>query len=374
MLDLAAMFAVYSLLWVVLPLPVYKGTLLSLTFASFGTFLPMIIRPPIGFLLAPVPFPMFLYVIQLVAVECSLHLFVIDLMGSTLICGWSSPEVIGTNYSDIYTCTIGEGLMGFAHVVALSLHLLTYRRIRLRALQVHNQCSDWWATVKPHMTFDKAQVAALENKVLGLYKHPWIPLAPTLHLVSPRGGEVKIEEVAANEAVAALSGKDKFFVFRQAKSHAQRTQSNARRPVLLFIHGGGWMGGHPVYHPAAGLCFTLALLLDWVVVSIDYRRVPKQRLPDVVDDATEACRWVQQHIVRYGGDGNNVFVGGESAGGHLAALLAIKFSCPDKDARENPIRGAFLHYPITDVGDVGLSRFVLRTWGPLLSNCDNVSC
>ena len=63
------------------------------------------------------------------------------------------------------------------------------------------------------------------------------------------------------------------------------------RPVLVFLHGGGWMGGHAAYHPCAGTCFALALLKDWIIVSVDYRRAPKHSLPTVVSDARDTIRY-----------------------------------------------------------------------------------
>lgn len=100
-----------------------------------------------------------------------------------------------------------------------------------------------------------------------------------------------------------------------------KSNSPQLRPVLLQIHGGGWVIGHKreqalplMYHMAAN---------GWVVVSINYRLAPKNRLPDAIVDTKQALAWIKQNIHRYGGDANYIAVTGGSAGGHLSSLLAL---------------------------------------------------
>jgi len=92
-------------------------------------------------------------------------------------------------------------------------------------------------------------------------------------------------------------------------------------PVLLQIHGGGWIVGNKeqqglplVYHLAAR---------GWLCVSINYRLSPKATWPDHLVDCKRALAWIHQHIADHGGDPDCVVVTGGSAGGHLTALLAL---------------------------------------------------
>ncbi|KAI1317731.1 hypothetical protein EDD11_007905 [Mortierella claussenii] len=92
------------------------------------------------------------------------------------------------------------------------------------------------------------------------------------------------------------------------------------RPVFIYIHGGGWTNGSK---SLTGPLLTELVSREWVVVSIDYRITSKSGYPTQLIDCKRALRWVKDEIRIFGGDPNNVIVGGDSAGGHLAALLAL---------------------------------------------------
>ncbi len=113
-------------------------------------------------------------------------------------------------------------------------------------------------------------------------------------------------------------------------------------PVLVFFHGGGWVVGNLDTHD--GLCRRLANAAGCLVVSVDYRLAPEARFPAAVDDAYAATRWVAARASSFGGDGTRLAVGGDSAGGNLAAvvsLLAHERGAP-------PLRFQLLLYPVTD--------------------------
>jgi acetyl esterase/lipase len=97
-------------------------------------------------------------------------------------------------------------------------------------------------------------------------------------------------------------------------------------PVLLQIHGGGWMMGNK-HEQALPLVYHLAVL-GWVVVTPNYALSPKARFPDHLVDCKRALAWVRRHIADYGGDPDFVAVTGGSAGGHLAALVALTANDP----------------------------------------------
>ena len=91
-------------------------------------------------------------------------------------------------------------------------------------------------------------------------------------------------------------------------------------PVLVYYHGGGWVLGSIETHD--GLCGQLAADARCVVVSVDYRMAPEHRFPAAVDDALDAFRWAREQAQELGGDPARVAVGGDSAGGNLAAVVS----------------------------------------------------
>jgi acetyl esterase len=113
-------------------------------------------------------------------------------------------------------------------------------------------------------------------------------------------------------------------------------------PTLVYFHGGGWVRGDLDTHD--GLCRLLADASGCVVVSVAYRRAPEHPFPVPLRDAYAATAWVSDHADVVGGDPDRVAVGGDSAGGNLAAavsLLARARGGPDLDHQ-------VLLYPVTD--------------------------
>ena len=97
--------------------------------------------------------------------------------------------------------------------------------------------------------------------------------------------------------------------------------SNDPLPVLLYLHGGGFTIGNLETHDS--LCRQLALRSGAAVVALDYRLAPEHRFPVAVDDAWAAMHWLARHAATLGLDGSRLAVGGDSAGGTLAATCAI---------------------------------------------------
>ena len=97
--------------------------------------------------------------------------------------------------------------------------------------------------------------------------------------------------------------------------------SRERLPVLLYFHGGGFTIGSIASHDT--LCRELSRLSGCAVVSVDYRLAPEHRFPVAVDDAWDAMQWLAGHGSDLGIDSSRMAVGGDSAGGTLAAVCAI---------------------------------------------------
>lgn len=92
-------------------------------------------------------------------------------------------------------------------------------------------------------------------------------------------------------------------------------------PVLLYLHGGGFTVGNIATHEP--LCRHLAHLAHCAVVSLDYRLAPEWKFPTAVHDAWDALAWLRERAASLGLDGTRIAVGGDSAGGTLAAVTAI---------------------------------------------------
>ncbi len=114
-------------------------------------------------------------------------------------------------------------------------------------------------------------------------------------------------------------------------------------PLLVYVHGGGWVICTLDTHD--GLCRSLANQAGCVVVSVDYRLAPEHPFPAAPEDCYAATQWVAAHATTLNGDATRVAVGGDSAGGNLAAVVALL-------ARERggpPLVFQLLIYPATDL-------------------------
>lgn len=114
-------------------------------------------------------------------------------------------------------------------------------------------------------------------------------------------------------------------------------------PALLYFHGGGWTIGDLDTHDV--LCRELALQAGCAVLSVDYRLAPEHPFPAAVDDARAALRWLRAQAPALGLDPARIAVGGDSAGGNLAAVAAIAL----RDEAGPPLRFQLLIYPATDM-------------------------
>jgi acetyl esterase/lipase len=107
-----------------------------------------------------------------------------------------------------------------------------------------------------------------------------------------------------------------------------RREPTSGAPVLLYIHGGAWIS--PTDKKYQGLPMMQQLAAHgWVCVSINYRLSPKWAFPAHLIDCKLALAWVKEHIADYGGDPRRIVVSGGSAGGHLAALVALTAGRPE---------------------------------------------
>src|SRR2546422_3971142 len=119
-------------------------------------------------------------------------------------------------------------------------------------------------------------------------------------------------------------------------------EGRAPQPALVYFHGGGWVIGDLETHD--GVCRALANAIPATVIAVDYRLAPEHKFPAAVDDAYAATRWVAEHATSIGVDPARIAVGGDSAGGNLAAVVALMAH----DRGKPNLVHQLLVYPVTD--------------------------
>jgi acetyl esterase len=154
--------------------------------------------------------------------------------------------------------------------------------------------------------------------------------APTLDLERPSG------VAAYDREVPGAAGPLRARVYVPDSAPAKGA------PGMVFFHGGGWVVGSIESHDR--LCRVLADEASVIVMSIDYRLAPEHPFPAAADDAIAATRWVLANAASLGLDAGKIAVGGDSAGGNLAAVASLAL-------RDDDRRPAYqmLLYPATDM-------------------------
>jgi acetyl esterase len=175
-----------------------------------------------------------------------------------------------------------------------------------------------------------------------------IPLLPLRdpHTMTPQSARDQLRALAASRAAVPpprVASTQDAQVRGAAGPLAARVYrvSNENSPTVVFFHGGGWVAGDLETHDRQAR--LLAIETGAVVVSVDYRRPPETRFPGAFEDGFAAVRDVIARIAEFGGDSARVGVAGDSAGGNLAATVAI--ACRDAGIG---LAAQLLVYPITD--------------------------
>ncbi len=129
-------------------------------------------------------------------------------------------------------------------------------------------------------------------------------------------------------------------------------QPDARgtHPILVYFHGGGWVLGD--LDGVDAICRILTNKLNCVVVSVDYRLAPEHKFPAGAEDCYAATRWIVNNAAKVRGDAKKIAVGGDSAGGNLAAVVSLMA----RDKKGPRIGFQVLVYPITDMAGTTLKN------------------
>jgi acetyl esterase len=148
-----------------------------------------------------------------------------------------------------------------------------------------------------------------------------------------------------------------------ARFYVPRGEARRPRPLLVYFHGGGWVIGDLDTHD--GLCRFLATNADVAVLSVDYRLAPEHPFPAPVEDAYAAFNWAAAQAQKLGVDASRIAVGGDSAGGNLAAAVSLLA----RDGGGPRPAMQLLIYPVTNAVNDQPSRDLFAT-GFMLTKAD----
>ncbi|NTV91255.1 MAG: alpha/beta hydrolase, partial [Clostridiales bacterium] len=121
--------------------------------------------------------------------------------------------------------------------------------------------------------------------------------------------------------------------------YPRKPEGKTGRPCLIYFHGGGWIGG--TTFSVENFCRLIAEVADAVVVNADYSLAPEKKYPNAFNDCFSTVRHIYENASEYGIDPGKIGVGGDSAGGNLAAACSAK----DRDLHSGMIRYQALIYP-----------------------------
>ena len=128
---------------------------------------------------------------------------------------------------------------------------------------------------------------------------------------------------------------------RSIRLRIYRPKGKRNLPVLLFFHGGAFIFGTPEQYDFT--LFKLALDVDMLIVSVDYRLAPENPFPAGMEDGYDVLLWLSKNAHQMNGDKNNLLIGGSSAGATIAASITHL----SRDRKEALIRHQYLLYPPT---------------------------
>ena len=156
-----------------------------------------------------------------------------------------------------------------------------------------------------------------------------------------------------NRVIAGPGGDIRIRIYRPDAA----AETDAGHAVTVFFHGSGFVICNLESHD--DMCRQICRRAGTVVVSVDYRLAPEHKFPAAPDDCLAATRWVAEHAHEFGGDATRMAVAGDSAGGTMAAVTALRL----RDEGGPAIKAQLLMYPVTDHTSIQRPSYEERVTG-----------
>jgi acetyl esterase len=176
---------------------------------------------------------------------------------------------------------------------------------------------------------------------------------PPMEQLTPQ--EIRADRVAHADVMALLGGPLQEVARVEDRTipgpaqpipiRVYRPAAGNNLPAVVYYHGGGWVFGN--LDSVDRSCRALANASGCVIISVDYRLAPEHKFPAAVEDADAALRYVAEHAGEFNIDPNRIAVGGDSAGGNLAAVVCLMA----RDRGGPKVAFQLLVYPVTDYAD-----------------------
>eukprot|EP00924_Labyrinthula_sp_SR-Ha-C_P002724 maker-scaffold_13-snap-gene-5.4-mRNA-1 protein AED:0.01 eAED:0.01 QI:108/1/1/1/0.5/0.33/3/159/585 len=199
--------------------------------------------------------------------------------------------------------------------LALCLSLLPIKQFKLHERGLHypsTKLSEEEEVVAKRFTKSYAEMEKIDPSLLSIYKE--LPKKVKKAFITL--GRGKISEWLDLDILRNDDLIRKFNLSKLSSGSVKKV------PVLIYFHGGGWMTCSKEFGLRGTLDF-LAANFNIILVKANYRMAPEVSLAEIIIDMKRAIHWVKSNIEKYGGDPDQVCIGGESAGGHISALQAM---------------------------------------------------
>lgn len=149
---------------------------------------------------------------------------------------------------------------------------------------------------------------------------------------------------------------------RAGPIRARLYNAGGDKPVIIYFHGGGWViGDLDTHHP---FCLALSEASGCCVIAVAYRLAPEHPFPAGPDDCLAAVRWIAHHIGDFGPSNGRLVLGGDSAGGNLAACTYLALD----NSERAQVAGAFFLYPATDHYSTDPPSYTEHATGQMLTS------
>lgn len=196
------------------------------------------------------------------------------------------------------------------------------------------------------------QIQALLDKGTGVPATHTLPVAEARRLYEARIAVMAPPAGVATVAELSIEGPGGALALRLYTPLGQ-----GPFPLMVFFHGSGFVLCSLDTHD--GMCRNLAAGIGCVVLSVDYRLAPEHKFPAGLDDCLAATRWAATHAGELGADAERIMLCGDSAGGNMAAVTALRV----RDEGGPPLCGQMLLYPVTDYHTPGTPSYVVNGEG-----------